>query len=179
MEKKCKFCPRVCHKQEHLDRHERTHTKARPYRCEECEKYFVRRFCHKVCMTYFSDTLKRHQKLHIAETQRGSKRMSKRAKRNRAGANSDTTPSDGSKESSVHQSPVQEVAEPQFSYYSLEEWEYPSLHSAAMDTAFSFARIDEVEIYFEDTFPAIDGRSSIGSIGSELTINPEFLLELV
>lgn len=43
MEKKCRFCPRVCHKQEHLDRHERTHTKVRPYRCESCEKHFVRR----------------------------------------------------------------------------------------------------------------------------------------
>ena len=44
MEKKCRFCPRVCHKQEHLDRHERTHTKVRPYRCDKCEKHFVRRY---------------------------------------------------------------------------------------------------------------------------------------
>ncbi|KAI1608311.1 hypothetical protein EDD36DRAFT_412664 [Exophiala viscosa] len=51
---KCKVCDRVYSKSEHLKRHQRSHTKERPYQCPVCNKYFSR-----------SDVLRRHQKNHL------------------------------------------------------------------------------------------------------------------
>ncbi|KAK5193436.1 hypothetical protein LTR72_006750 [Exophiala xenobiotica] len=78
---KCQLCDRTYSKTEHLKRHQRSHTKERPYQCPVCKKYFSR-----------SDVLRRHQKNHenlneTAET--FSKRPTKRRKDNssRGGAN--------------------------------------------------------------------------------------------
>lgn len=50
---KCRFCPSTFAKTEHLKRHERSHTKERPYVCGICEKKFTR-----------GDSLTRHLRLH-------------------------------------------------------------------------------------------------------------------
>ena len=126
-------------------------------------------------MTKFcSDTLKRHQKLHVPDGQKAPKRTSKSSKRNRAGTVSDAHGSDRSTESCVDQSPVQEVAEPQFSYFSLEAWEYPTLTSPSMDNPFSYVGIDEIGKYFDGNYTPLDG-DSVGSAVSDLTVNPECL----
>ncbi|KAL2838111.1 hypothetical protein BJY01DRAFT_38280 [Aspergillus pseudoustus] len=49
----CVKCSRCYSKQEHLNRHERTHTNSKPYRCHECGRRFGRQ-----------DVLSRHAKLH-------------------------------------------------------------------------------------------------------------------
>lgn len=49
----CRFCQRSFSKGEHLRRHERSHTGARPFRCKECQRPFARQ-----------DSLARHEKLH-------------------------------------------------------------------------------------------------------------------
>ena len=126
-------------------------------------------------MTEFcSDTLKRHQKLHVPDGQKAPKRTSKSTKRNRAGTVSDANGSDRSTESSVDQSPGQEATEPQFSYFSLEAWEYPFLTSPSMDKPFSYIGIDEVGKYFDGNYTPLDG-DSVVSAGSDLTVNPECL----
>ncbi|KAJ5617931.1 hypothetical protein N7537_003045 [Penicillium hordei] len=51
--KKCSICSRVFKKTEHYKRHERSHTKERPYECNICHKHFSR-----------SDVLSRHAKGH-------------------------------------------------------------------------------------------------------------------
>ncbi|KAJ5572207.1 transcriptional regulator family: C2H2 zinc finger and Fungal Specific TF [Penicillium sp. DV-2018c] len=51
--KKCPICSRVFKKTEHYKRHERSHTKERPYECNVCHKRFSR-----------SDVLSRHAKGH-------------------------------------------------------------------------------------------------------------------
>jgi len=171
MEKKCRFCPRVCHKQEHLDRHERTHTKVRPYRCEACEKHFVRRYFHpQNTEIYLSDTLKRHQKLHIGEAQKGPKRVGK-AKRRSAERLREANQSDNSTESSVDQSPVQEITEPQFSYDTLEAWEFPSLDPIFSADIFSYELGEGMGNYFDENLSPIE-ESSNGSTGGDYTINP-------
>ena len=53
MEKKCRFCHREFSKKEHVERHERSHTKERPFRCAICGGKYVRR-----------DTLERHMRKH-------------------------------------------------------------------------------------------------------------------
>ena len=173
MEKKCRFCPRVCHKQEHLDRHERTHTKVRPYRCEACEKHFVRRYFvpARNNMIYLSDTLKRHQKLHVGDGQKGSKHVSK-TKRRSVERMSETNQSDNSTESSVDQSPVQEVTEPQFSYNTLEAWEFPSFDPIFSTDLFSYEMGEGMGNYFDGNLSPVE-ESSNGSTGDDYTINPE------
>ncbi|OQV05806.1 Fungal specific transcription factor domain-containing protein [Cladophialophora immunda] len=49
----CKFCHKGFTKGEHLRRHERSHTGAKPYQCKECKRSFSRQ-----------DSLARHEKLH-------------------------------------------------------------------------------------------------------------------
>lgn len=41
-ERKCHLCPRSFTKTEHLERHIRSHTKEKPYRCSECGKKYGR-----------------------------------------------------------------------------------------------------------------------------------------
>lgn len=50
---RCKYCPSTFAKTEHLKRHERSHTKERPYVCGICGKKFTR-----------GDSLTRHLRLH-------------------------------------------------------------------------------------------------------------------
>jgi hypothetical protein len=123
-----------------------------------------------------SDTLKRHQKLHVAEsTKVGSKRVSK-LKRNRTERmSSDTTQSDLSTESSVDPSPVQEVAEPQFCYDTLEAWEFPTLEPSFATNLFSFSMgEDQIGNHFEENYSPFEN-SSTGSNLGDFTINPESL----
>ncbi|KAH6700582.1 fungal-specific transcription factor domain-containing protein [Leptodontidium sp. MPI-SDFR-AT-0119] len=49
----CRFCFKNFSKAEHLSRHERSHTKERPYQCSDCGKSYTRH-----------DTLLRHRKSH-------------------------------------------------------------------------------------------------------------------
>lgn len=114
-----------------------------------------------------SDTLKRHQKLHIGDGSKVPKRGSKGLKRNRAGSNSDATQSDLSTESSVDHSPLQEVSEPQFFYDTTETW--------PVELGFNgnLFRNDTAN-YFEENYPAFED-SSIGSAGSEFPIKSEFM----
>ena len=121
-------------------------------------------------LIYNSDTLKRHQKLHVAEGQKGSKRAGK-AKRRSVERMSETTQSDNSTESSVDRSPVQEVTEPQFSYDTLEAWEFPSLDPIFSTDLFSYELGQGADNYFDGNLSPVDG-SSNGSTGGDYTINP-------
>ncbi|PMD40288.1 hypothetical protein L207DRAFT_427440 [Hyaloscypha variabilis F] len=38
----CRFCFKTFSKAEHLSRHERSHTKERPYQCSDCGKSYTR-----------------------------------------------------------------------------------------------------------------------------------------
>ena len=126
-------------------------------------------------MTYFSDTLKRHQKLHIADSQRRTRPITKPTKLNHVGTTSyEMTPSDRCTESSVDHYAVQELAGPQF--YCLEGCEFPSLEFALMDTPTPYIRIDHVENYFGDNVVSFDYDCSTRS---DLTLSPEFLLESI
>ncbi|KAK4944195.1 hypothetical protein LTR10_016308 [Elasticomyces elasticus] len=49
----CRFCQKTFSKGEHLRRHERSHTGAKPFVCRECQRSFSRQ-----------DSLARHEKLH-------------------------------------------------------------------------------------------------------------------
>ncbi|PWW73007.1 hypothetical protein C7212DRAFT_359756 [Tuber magnatum] len=52
-ERKCHYCGKLFSKTEHLERHERSHTKDRPFQCQTCGKKYTR-----------NDTLLRHSKSH-------------------------------------------------------------------------------------------------------------------
>ncbi|RPB02447.1 hypothetical protein L873DRAFT_1673741 [Choiromyces venosus 120613-1] len=52
-ERKCNYCGKLFSKTEHLERHERSHTKDRPFQCQTCGKKYTR-----------NDTLLRHSKSH-------------------------------------------------------------------------------------------------------------------
>jgi hypothetical protein len=122
-------------------------------------------------MIYLSDTLKRHQKLHVGEGQKGSKRVAK-AKRRSAERMSETNQSDNSTESSVDQSPVQEVTEPQFSYDTLEAWEFPEFDPIFSTDLFSYELGEGMGNYFDGNLSPVE-ESSNGSTGDDYTINPE------
>ncbi|KAH0125117.1 hypothetical protein KCU84_g11583, partial [Aureobasidium melanogenum] len=55
--RRCSICDRNFTKAEHYLRHQRSHTKERPYECVTCKKRFSR-----------SDVLFRHSKLHNQQT---------------------------------------------------------------------------------------------------------------
>jgi hypothetical protein len=40
----CEFCRRSFGRQEHLDRHVRSHSNHRPFRCDGCHRHFSRRY---------------------------------------------------------------------------------------------------------------------------------------
>ena len=114
-----------------------------------------------------SDTLKRHQKLHVGDGSKVTKRGGKGIKRNRAGSNSDVTQSDLSTESSVDHSPLQEVGEPQFFYDSTETW--------PVDLGFNSSLFGNDAVnYFEDNYPVFED-SSTGSASSEFPIKGGFV----
>ena len=116
---------------------------------------------------FFSDTLKRHQKLHVDDGSKAAKRANKGSKRNRAGSNCDATQSDLSTESSVDHSPLQEVSEPQFFYDTTETW---PVGLGFNNNLFG----NDNASYFEESYPAFED-SSIGSAGSEFPIKSEFI----
>ncbi|ODV73883.1 C2H2-type zinc finger protein CYBJADRAFT_110680, partial [Cyberlindnera jadinii NRRL Y-1542] len=39
----CSFCARAFSRSEHRARHERSHTKEKPFGCDQCDSAFVRR----------------------------------------------------------------------------------------------------------------------------------------
>jgi len=190
MEKKCRFCSRVCHKQEHLDRHERTHTKVRPYRCEACEKHFVRRYAYPfprlvrfsanaLIQCDHSDTLKRHQKLHLAEAEKESKRAVESGKRSSGGGNDASRFVDHSlgeshlvvDNQSALEEPVEQVSATT-ELYALDVW--GATNFGAVDTFF-LGRFGGKECLmgnlFEEHFDPLD-ESSIGSVSMDHTVNP-------
>jgi hypothetical protein len=125
-----------------------------------------------------SDTLKRHQKLHLAEAEKPLKRSAKSgATKRSSGRGSDASRSDISLESPVDkESPSvgeAEVEAPQFSeemttVYALDAWNFD-----AVDVLFpGFAGKEEtMENLFEESFgPFEDG--SIESRSTDFTINP-------
>jgi hypothetical protein len=113
-----------------------------------------------------SDTLKRHQKLHVDDGSKAAKRGNKGSKRSRAGSNCDATQSDLSTESSVDHSPLQEVSEPQFFYDTTETW---PVGLGFNNNLFG----NDTANYFE-SYSAFED-SSIGSAGSEFPIKSEFI----
>jgi len=48
-----------------------------------------------------------------------------------------------------------------------------------IDTSFSYVGIDEADTLFVDTSTFVDGNSSIVSAVSDLTVNPEYILEFI
>ncbi|KAH7085781.1 hypothetical protein BKA63DRAFT_500489 [Paraphoma chrysanthemicola] len=60
--KKCRFCDRKFTKEEHLRRHERTHTGEKPFKCPKCYKRYGR-----------SDVLVRHLQTHAGESRRDNR----------------------------------------------------------------------------------------------------------
>ncbi|KAH9204526.1 hypothetical protein DL95DRAFT_115659 [Leptodontidium sp. 2 PMI_412] len=55
-EKQCPYCPRTFTKEEHLNRHRRSHTGEKPFRCHKCDRRYSR-----------SDVLARHLQTHPSE----------------------------------------------------------------------------------------------------------------
>jgi hypothetical protein len=169
-----------------LDRHERTHTKVRPYRCEACEKHFVRRYRPSSTNSLFaladgnSDTLKRHQKLHLAEADKPPKRSAKSgATKRSSGRGSDASRSDISLESPVDKEGSPSVGEaeveaPQFSeemttVYALDAWNFDAVD--VLFPGFAVKEEETMENLFEESFgPFEDG--SIESRSMDFTINP-------
>lgn len=78
-ERVCSICSQAFSKVEHLDRHVRSHTKEKPYRCQVCHKKFVRQYVlfpiillHSnrhvnLIIPAKSDTLLRHSRSHEAK----------------------------------------------------------------------------------------------------------------
>lgn len=72
-DKVCQYCEKAFKKTEHLLRHERSHTKEKPFRCELCNKGYTRQYSlQPMCIrwdlaNHRSDTLLRHSKAHDLE----------------------------------------------------------------------------------------------------------------
>jgi hypothetical protein len=122
-----------------------------------------------------SDTLKRHQKLHASDGSKPPKRMSKPLKRDLDAeiTPTDVTQSDRSTESSVDQSPAQEIVEPQLFYDGLCSWEYQSLDPIFTSSSFlATTSNDFVNTTLSNHFaPAGDETTH----ANEFTIDPESL----
>lgn len=177
MEKKCRYCPRVCHKQEHLDRHERTHTKIRPYRCEACEKHFVRRYLkfRNDAVNVFSDTLKRHQKLHTMDGRKESGRNAKTLKRPGADTNTDALYSHPPSESSVNHPHIQEIVSPQIYIDFLDVWKIVTPDPTIANTVLPYHDYGTYGSYFDEDFTPFE-EVSVGSAGSDSTVDSEALV---
>lgn len=74
-DRRCAYCDKEFKKTEHLLRHQRSHTKERPFHCTQCGKVYSRQYdtqtgggiaviAYCTNMTARSDTLLRHTKLH-------------------------------------------------------------------------------------------------------------------
>lgn len=76
----CQICTRAFARQEHLTRHERSHTKEKPYSCGICNRNFSRRdlllrHAHKVHGGNSGDSIIRHNKSKIAKKAAGRKQQ--------------------------------------------------------------------------------------------------------
>lgn len=93
---RCCYCDRAFSRSEHRSRHERSHTKERPFHCDKCPSTFVRR-----------DLLLRHDRtVHAAKTNKGSSGDVLKTTTSKTGAKSKTPPT------STEITPVQSPAPP-------------------------------------------------------------------
>ncbi|PVH77026.1 hypothetical protein DL98DRAFT_464261 [Cadophora sp. DSE1049] len=61
-ERQCPYCPRTFTKEEHLNRHRRSHTGEKPFHCHKCSRKYSRR------SVSLSDVLSRHLQTHTTQT---------------------------------------------------------------------------------------------------------------
>lgn len=54
-DKRCQYCERTFKKTEHLLRHERSHTKEKPFRCELCSKAYTRQYSRHLSLSMVLD----------------------------------------------------------------------------------------------------------------------------
>lgn len=129
-------------------------------------------------LTENSDTLKRHQKLHVADGNKSMQRGAKSSKRARVNTSVDASQSDRYTGSYIDQCPPQEISEPQFCYDTLEAWDYSSFDPMFTNDGVPFMKINEAGNWFNASYIPFE-ESCIGSFGSEFTMDPEFPWEQV
>jgi len=110
-------------------------------------------------------------------TVKGSKRSSKAGKRRQSQTNYESAPSDRSTEASLDHSPGQEEAiEAQFGYDILDDWPVEPLFT---NNSFKYSTTTEdSSSYFGSLCSPVD-ESPFASVGSDYSINPEYLWKIL
>jgi len=128
-------------------------------------------------LTCCSDTLKRHQKLHLADAQKPAKQSSRPLKRRRSDTTIESNQSDQSTESSVDQSPEAETVDPQPIFDSLGGgWDYPSLDPLFSTNSFTFPTTADFNNYFNATNLVAEDEEE--KEATKLTVSPDSLWEI-